>query len=69
MQAHAKQEHLGLEDVYAKRQKARTASPKEMAAPVVFLSSTTASFILVRRLPSMVEKADFLFRTLNNALI
>ena len=49
MQAQAKQEHLSLEDVYAKRQKSiplgRMASPEEIAAPIVFLSSAAASFI------------------------
>lgn len=49
MQTQAQQKHLRLEDVYAERQKSiplgRMASPEEIAAPIVFLSSAAASFI------------------------
>lgn len=49
LQTLAKQEHISFEDVYAKRHKniplGRMASPEEIAAPIVFLSSAAASFI------------------------
>lgn len=49
MQARAKQEQLSVDEIIAKRQThiplGRMAEPEEIAAPVVFLSSTAASFI------------------------
>lgn len=49
MLARAKQEHVKIEEIVAKRQAAiplrRIAKPEEIAAPIVFLSSPGASFI------------------------